>query len=235
MRNQWAGADNDPPRFCVAMRQGAAQNGAMTGPDDAFEQAWRARGASCIAGVDEVGRGPLAGPVVAAAVVLDPAHIPTGLGDSKGMRAQRRAELAALLPQVAHVALGAASVAEIDSLNIRQATFLAMRRALAALPVRPDAVLVDGRDLPPDLPCPGEAIIKGDARSVSIAAASIVAKEARDAQMRALDADYPGYGWAQNAGYPTQAHRAALLRLGVTPHHRRSFKPVHNILYQEKS
>ena len=122
---------------------------------------------------------------------------------------------------------------EIDALNIRQATFLAMRRAVEGLAIAPEALLIDGRDIPPGLPCHAEAIVKGDGRSLSIAAASIVAKEARDALMRQLDAENPGYGWAQNAGYPTKAHRDALLSLGVTPHHRRSFKPVHNILYQE--
>ncbi|NQZ73244.1 MAG: ribonuclease HII [Dinoroseobacter sp.] len=205
----------------------------MAGPDYSFETAWHARGITQVAGVDEVGRGPLAGPVVAAAVILDPVRLPAGLNDSKQVSAKNRALLAAELPKIATVSIAEASVKEIDALNIRQATFLAMRRAVEGLAIAPEALLIDGRDIPPGLPCHAEAIVKGDGRSLSIAAASIVAKEARDALMRQLDAENPGYGWAQNAGYPTKAHRDALLSLGVTPHHRRSFKPVHNILYQE--
>ena len=205
----------------------------MAGPDYSFETAWHARGITQVAGVDEVGRGPLAGPVVAAAVILDPVRLPAGLNDSKQVSAKNRAILAAELPKIATVSIAEASVKEIDALNIRQATFLAMRRAVEGLAIAPEALLIDGRDIPPGLPCHAEAIVKGDGRSLSIAAASIVAKEARDALMRQLDAENPGYGWAQNAGYPTKAHRDALLSLGVTPHHRRSFKPVHNILYQE--
>ncbi len=205
----------------------------MAGPDYSFETAWHARGITQVAGVDEVGRGPLAGPVVAAAVILDPVRLPSGLNDSKQVSAKNRALLAAELPKIAMVSIAEASVKEIDALNIRQATFLAMRRAVEGLAIAPEALLIDGRDIPPGLPCHAEAIVKGDGRSLSIAAASIVAKEARDALMRQLDAENPGYGWAQNAGYPTKAHRDALLSLGVTPHHRRSFKPVHNILYQE--
>ena len=205
----------------------------MAGPDYSFETAWHARGLGQVAGVDEVGRGPLAGPVVAAAVILDPDHLPPGLNDSKKVSAKNRALLAKELPRIATVSIAEASVEEIDALNIRQATFLAMRRAVEGLAIAPDALLIDGRDIPQGLPCQAEAIVKGDGRSLSIAAASIVAKEARDKMMRQLDAKFPGYGWAQNAGYPTKAHRNALLSLGVTPHHRRSFKPVHNILYQE--
>ena len=205
----------------------------MAGPDYSFETTWHARGITQVAGVDEVGRGPLAGPVVAAAVILDPVRLPAGLNDSKQVSAKNRALLAAELPKIATVSIAEASVKEIDALNIRQATFLAMRRAVEGLAIAPEALLIDGRDIPPGLPCHAEAIVKGDGRSLSIAAASIVAKEARDALMRQLDAENPGYGWAQNAGYPTKAHRDALLSLGVTPHHRRSFKPVHNILYQE--
>ncbi len=205
----------------------------MAGPDYSFETTWHARGITQVAGVDEVGRGPLAGPVVAAAVILDPVRLPAGLNDSKQVSAKNRALLAGELPKIATVSIAEASVKEIDALNIRQATFLAMRRAVEGLAIAPEALLIDGRDIPPGLPCHAEAIVKGDGRSLSIAAASIVAKEARDALMRQLDAENPGYGWAQNAGYPTKAHRDALLSLGVTPHHRRSFKPVHNILYQE--
>lgn len=192
------------------------------------------RGYACIAGVDEVGRGPLAGPVMAAAVVLDPAHIPDGLNDSKQVSAKRREALAETLWQVAEVGLGIADVAEIDRLNIRRAAHLAMLRALAALPRPADMALIDGRDLPDGLACPAQAIIKGDTKSLSIAAASIVAKVARDAEMARLSTQFPGYGWETNAGYPTKIHRAALLDIGVSPHHRRSFRPVHNILYQGK-
>ena len=207
---------------------------AMDGPDLSFETAWSAQGARWIAGVDEVGRGPLAGPVMAAAVVLDLEHIPLGLNDSKLLSAKKRALLVASLIEVAQIGIGSASVQEIDEVNIRQATFLAMRRAMANLPKVPDAALIDGRDVPHNLPCPAQAIIKGDGRSLSIAAASIVAKQARDALMIDLDAHYPGYGWNHNMGYPTKEQREALMRLGVSPHHRRSFRPVHNILYQEK-
>lgn len=171
---------------------------------------------------------------MAAAVVLDLNSIPDGLNDSKVVNAKRRALLVKQLIGAAQIGVGSASVAEIDEINIRQATFLAMRRALANLPVVPDAALIDGRDVPQGLPCPGQAIIKGDGKSLSIAAASIIAKQARDALMIALAEDFPGYGWDRNMGYPTSEHREALLRLGVSPHHRRSFKPIYNILYQEK-
>lgn len=199
------------------------------GPDFSFETQIGGR----VAGVDEVGRGPLAGPVTAAAVVLNPAAIPDGLNDSKKLTARKRTALLETLLASAEVSLGWATVEEIDALNIRNATFLAMTRALAGLaPV--EHVLVDGNALPPDLPCPATTIIKGDGRSLSIAAASIAAKVGRDAHMMALSRQFPGYGWEKNAGYPTADHRQALLDLGVTPHHRRSFKPVHNILYQDK-
>ncbi|MDN5568798.1 MAG: ribonuclease HII [Paracoccus sp. (in: a-proteobacteria)] len=202
----------------------------MTGPDFSFEAAAIARGARFVAGVDEVGRGPLCGPVTAAAVILDPDDIPPGLNDSKKLTARRRNELAAWLMgncdwSVAHV-----SVEDIDRLNIYHASHLAMCRAVAGLKQRPCHVLVDGNKLPSDLGLPAEAIVKGDARSVTIAAASILAKVLRDRIMEDLAQQYPGYGWDVNAGYPTPAHKKALTELGVTPHHRRSFKPVHNIL-----
>lgn len=202
-------------------------------PDLAHETAARARGFLRIAGVDEVGRGPLAGPVTAAAVILDPSAIPRGLRDSKALSPARRQALANEIRARAHVGLGYASVAEIDEVNILNATFLAMRRALAALPVAPDYALIDGNRLPPALPHPSETVVKGDARSLSIAAASIVAKVERDAIMAQLSQDYPGYGWQANAGYPTRAHVAALKSLGVSPHHRRSFAPVRNILCED--
>lgn len=204
-------------------------------PDDHFESAARARGLLCIAGLDEVGRGPLAGPVTAAAVVLDPALIPEGLRDSKTLSPARRAALAAELAEVAEVSIAHASVEEIDRLNILQASLLAMERAVAGLRHPPDHCLIDGNKIPQGLQGKAEAIVKGDARSLSIAAASIVAKVARDRIMVDLAQQHPGYGWESNAGYPSAQHLKALLDLGVTPWHRRSFKPVHNILYQDKS
>ena len=204
-------------------------------PDYSFELAAQARGLMRVAGTDEVGRGPLCGPVTAAAVVLDPAHIPAGLNDSKKLSAKRRAELAAEIMASADWCVAHASVEEIDALNILQASHLAMCRAVAGLRRAPDHVLVDGNRLPRDLGLSAEALVKGDGRSVSIAAASILAKEARDALMVDLAQQYPGYGWEKNAGYPTKDHLEALLNLGVTPVHRRSFKPVHNILCQDKS
>lgn len=183
-----------------------------------------------IAGVDEVGRGPLAGPVTAAAVRLDPGNIPEGLNDSKKLTAKRREVLAEALSFCADVSIAHATVAEIDEINILQATYLAMRRAVAGLAQPPDHLLIDGNRTPAGLPCPATTLIKGDSLSLSIAAASIVAKVARDRIMADLDTKFPGYGWKTNAGYPTKAHRVALESLGVTPHHRRSFAPVHNIL-----
>lgn len=204
-------------------------------PDYSFELSAQARGLIRVAGTDEVGRGPLCGPVTAAAVVLDPARIPAGLNDSKKLSAKRRAELAAEIMVSADWCVAHASVEEIDALNILQASHLAMCRAVAGLRLAPDHVLVDGNRLPRDLGLSAEALVKGDGRSVSIAAASILAKEARDALMVDLAQQYPGYGWERNAGYPTRDHLEALLNLGVTPVHRRSFKPVHNILCQDKS
>ena len=206
-----------------------------TAPDFSFEQAAFARGARTVIGVDEVGRGPLAGPVTAAAVRLDPARIPAGLNDSKKLGARRREAIYAELIEVADVSVAHASVEEIDRINILAASHLAMCRAIAGLPARADLALIDGNLLPKDLPCAGEAIIKGDARSLSISAASIAAKICRDRIMVDLAQQHPGYGWETNAGYGSKAHMEVLRNLGVTPHHRRSFKPVYNILYQEKS
>ena len=183
-----------------------------------------------VAGVDEVGRGPWAGPVTACAVVLDPAKIPEGLNDSKKLTEGRRDVLAEQIEAVADVSIGWASVEEIDTLNIRQATFLAMRRAIDGLAQAPTHALIDGNAIPPDLPCPATSVIKGDGRSVSIAAASIVAKVRRDALMKELAVMHPGYGWETNMGYGTAKHSAGLHDLGVTPHHRRSFAPIHKIL-----
>ena len=178
-----------------------------------------------LAGVDEVGRGPLAGPVVAAAVVLDPKRVPQGLSDSKALTALRREELFAEILKTAQVGVASVSHTEIDAINIRQASLLAMCRALAALPCSPDLALVDGND-PPRLPCGVEAIVKGDATVASIAAASIVAKVFRDGLMRRLGDLYPAYGFETNAGYSTAAHLAALADHGPCPFHRKSFSPV---------
>lgn len=205
----------------------------MTAPDFHVETDLIAAGHACIAGVDEVGRGPLAGPVTAAAVILDPARIPPGLNDSKKLSAARRSALFTVLMGMATVSVAHASVTEIDDLNILRASHLAMQRALAGLPCAPDIALIDGPLIPPGLPMPTRALIRGDAISLSIAAASIVAKVARDAIMVDLAQQHPGYGWEKNAGYPTRAHLVALQNLGLTPHHRRSFAPVRNILYQE--
>lgn len=190
---------------------------------------------SVIAGVDEVGRGPWAGPVTACAVVLDPANIPDGLNDSKKLSAARRAAMARDILASAAVSVAHASVAEIDRLNILQASLLAMRRAIGGLPRAAQFALIDGNRIPADLPCPAEAIVKGDGISCSIAAASIVAKVTRDEIMVALAQQFPGYGWEQNAGYGTKLHQQGLRNLGVTPHHRRSFKPIHNILCEEQT
>lgn len=186
-----------------------------------------------IAGIDEAGRGPWAGPVVAAAVILDQAALPAalagGLDDSKKLSAARRDELFALLPGFARIGVGRAEVDEIDRLNILQATFLAMTRAAAALDVPPDLALVDG-NRPPALACAVRCVVGGDGRSLSIAAASVVAKVTRDRVMTELARRHPGYGWERNAGYGTAEHQAALARLGPTPAHRRSFRPVAALL-----
>jgi ribonuclease HII len=205
----------------------------MSAPDYALEEAALRAGARVIAGVDEVGLGPLAGPVTAAAVILEIGRIPEGINDSKKLSPKRREILAQEIMAGCDWAVGHASVEEIDALNILRASHLAMCRALAGLRQRPDLALVDGNLLPRDLPMPGQAVVKGDARSLSIAAASLVAKLLRDRIMVDLAQQHPGYGWEVNAGYPTKAHRQALLDLGVTPYHRRSFKPVHNILCKE--
>jgi len=183
-----------------------------------------------LAGVDEVGRGPLAGPVVTAAVILDPDRPIAGLNDSKRLSEKKR-EL--LYDQIKERALAwciaRADVAEIDSLNIFHATLKAMERAVAGLPMAPEYVLVDGNRCP-DWHWPGEAVIQGDGRVAAISAASILAKVSRDREMAVLDQQYPGYGLAGHKGYPTKAHIAALAELGVTPLHRRSFKPVRDAL-----
>ena len=205
------------------------------GPNFDLEREAMAAGHAIVAGVDEVGRGPLAGPVTAAAVILDPRCIPEGLDDSKKLSAKRRQALHDEIARVAQVSVAHASVEEIDDLNILRASHLAMERALAGLALSPAMCLIDGNMIPRNLKLPARAVIKGDALSVSISAASIVAKIRRDRIMWDLAQQFPGYGWESNAGYPSKTHKEALQNLGVTPHHRRSFKPVHNILYQEKS
>jgi len=178
------------------------------------------------AGVDEAGRGPLAGPVAAAAVILDPARPVSGLADSKVLTAARREALAgAIEAHAIAYAVCFVEAEEIDRLNILQATLIAMARAVAALAPAPGLALVDGNRCPP-LACTAHAVVAGDARVACISAASILAKVARDARMRALHLCYPEYGFDRHKGYPTADHRAALARLGVTPEHRRSFAPV---------
>ena len=182
-----------------------------------------------VCGIDEAGRGPLAGPVVAAAVILVAASLSRGLrhciDDSKKLDRAERENYAEQLWRCARIGIGAASVGEIDRINILQASLLAMRRALAALPAVPQLALIDG-NIAPELPCPSRTVVGGDGLSLSIAAASIIAKVTRDRLMRQLAMRYRGYGWETNVGYGTEAHRAALLTLGPTPHHRRSFAPL---------
>lgn len=187
-----------------------------------------------VCGIDEVGRGPWAGPVLAAAVILPPDHGIAGINDSKKLSAPKRRRLCAEILAIASVGIGAASVAEIDDINILAASHLAMCRAARNLPRNPAFALIDGNRIPNALPCPALAVIGGDGLSQSIAAASIVAKVTRDKIMADLALEHPGYGWERNAGYGVSAHRAALERLGVTPHHRRSFKPIHNMLCEER-
>jgi ribonuclease HII len=183
-----------------------------------------------VAGVDEAGRGPLAGPVVAAAVILPDRRIPRGIDDSKRVPPEKRAALYARILDVAVVGVGQASVEEIDSVNIRVATFLAMRRAVEGLGRIPEHVLVDG-DALPGLAVPATAVVGGDALSLSIAAASIIAKVTRDRLMAGLAEECPGYGWEHNMGYGTPEHCGALAKLGPTRHHRRSFAPVAQLVF----
>lgn len=200
-------------------------------PDLTMEHA-HARPGALVCGIDEVGRGPWAGPVVAAAVILDLSAVPEGIDDSKRLSARRREALLDQLVASARLGLGVASVAEIDAINILQASFLAMRRAVTAIGVIPSYALVDGAHVPPGLPCPAQAVVGGDARVLSIAAASVVAKVTRDRIMVALAQQFPGYAWEKNMGYGTQAHRDGLDRLGVTQHHRKSFAPIRKMLYR---
>ncbi len=198
----------------------------------AFDARYTARGFRCLAGVDEVGRGCLAGPVVAAAVVLPEGVALPGVNDSKQLSARQRVAAYGAIAQVARaIGVGQCSVEEIDRLNILHASLEAMRRAVASLteprtgaPLAPDLLLVDGNRCFPHPPAEAVCVVKGDATSLAIAAASIVAKVTRDRLMAALGAAHPAYGWAANAGYPTASHRAAIRTHGVTPHHRPSFR-----------
>lgn len=203
-------------------------------PDLHFEQEAREVGFAAVCGIDEAGRGPLAGPVVAAAVILPPDFELAGLTDSKKLTAAKREKLFAALMQDArvHKSIASATAAEIDELNILRATHLAMARAAQGLAAPPaDFALIDGLPVP-NFPLPSKSIVKGDSRSLSIAAASILAKVTRDRHMQELDARYPAYGFAKHAGYGTAAHLAALRTHGPCPEHRRSFAPVAQLLPQ---
>ncbi len=202
-------------------------------PDLHFEQAAHEAGFSCICGIDEAGRGPLAGPVVTAAVVLPEGYELAGLTDSKQLTAKKREKLFQQLMADERVqkSIAAATAAEIDELNILRATHLAMARAAQGLPQTPDFALIDGLPVP-NFPLPSKSIVKGDSRSLSIAAASILAKVTRDRLMTELDTQYPAYGFAKHAGYGTAAHLAALREHGPCPEHRRSFAPVAQLLAQ---
>ncbi|HXY58146.1 MAG TPA: ribonuclease HII [Methylocystis sp.] len=206
--------------------RGGEARGAASAPDFSTERRLSRRGLWPVAGLDEAGRGPLAGPVCAAAVILNPSRLPEGVNDSKALSAAAR-EIAfdRIMQSALAVSFSFVTAAEIDATNIRRASLLAMARSALSLALRPAYALVDGRDLP-DLACSGEAIVKGDAKSLSIAAASIVAKVVRDRLMRRLGEDYPEYDFAANAGYGTARHLAAIEAFGPTPHHRLSFAPL---------
>lgn len=183
-----------------------------------------------IVGIDEVGRGPWAGPVVAAAVILNPDDLPLAANDSKKLTARQREKLYPLILEKACVGIGEASVAEIDEHNILAATFIAMRRAVENLPVAPDFSLIDGNKIPKDWMTPAHAVVQGDGKVLSIACASIVAKVYRDNLMAKLAEQHPHYGWERNAGYGAPMHQQGLASHGVTPHHRRSFAPIAKLL-----
>jgi len=187
------------------------------------------QGLSPVCGIDEAGRGPWSGPVVAAAVILDVDNIPDGINDSKKLIPAQRNEIFNAIKHTSHVGIGIVGVSDIDRLNILQATFLAMRKAVANLKIAPAVALIDGTGKPA-LNCEMQTLIKGDQRSVSIAAASIIAKVTRDRIMENLALQFPHYGWERNKGYGTKAHRAGLASHGVTKHHRTSFKPIQALL-----
>jgi ribonuclease HII len=200
-----------------------------------YEQHFQTLGHTMVAGVDEVGRGPLAGPVTAAAVIVPAkeslrAYLLKHAGDSKTIAAPKRAELSQLIRSECIWSLGWATVEEIDAVNIRQATFLAMTRALQGLATPAHAAVIDGLDVPPQFSIPATSVIKGDAVELAISCASLVAKVARDEHMAQLAQAHPHYSWHSNAGYGSAAHLKALRQFGVTPHHRRSFAPVKAVL-----
>ncbi len=203
----------------------------QAGPCLTHEKILMRRHGAPIAGIDEAGRGPWAGPVVAAAVILDVSHVPEGLNDSKKLSEARRDDLYALIISSAHVGVGIADVARIDRDNILQATLWAMGQACKALPRTPATALIDGNKCPV-LDCPAYPLVKGDALTLSVAAASIIAKVTRDRIMAELAKTHPGYAWERNKGYGTRDHSVGLNQLGVTIHHRRSFKPVQAVLTQ---
>lgn len=218
---------NDSPKIAAKKSVGRKQSFVLPDvPNFDFERRLHRQGHKYVAGVDEAGRGPLAGPVVAAAVILNPKAIPEGLNDSKKLSEAKREILFEQIVACAHVSFCAQPPAVIDDINILQANLRAMRNCVARLPVKADFALFDGRDVPKDIPCPGEALIKGDARSLSIAAASIIAKVTRDHIMRRIDHFYPEYGFASHKGYGAKAHLAAIEAHGPTPHHRMSFAPL---------
>ena len=198
-------------------------------PDYSIEARFLAQNGGPIAGIDEVGRGPLAGPVLAAAVILNRECIPEGLNDSKKLTMRAREKLFARIMEIAVIGVGEASVDEIDRINIRRATHLAMARAVDALSEKPVFAIVDGNDAPA-LTCPCDTIVGGDGRAVSIAAASIIAKVTRDRMMMRLHEDHPGYGWRTNMGYGTKEHLEGMQKLGITPHHRKTYAPVYQML-----
>ena len=198
----------------------------LIAPDDAMERAAIESGLYPVAGTDEAGRGPLAGPVVAAAVILEPGHGLEGLNDSKLLTPARREALYDAILARAIVSIASSGAGRIDLTDIRKASLDAMRRAVLGLPTRPALVLADGRDVPPGLPCAGRAVVKGDQRSLSIAAASIVAKVTRDRMMARAENSFPGYGFAAHAGYATSVHRDAIRLIGPCRLHRMSFRPL---------
>jgi len=200
-------------------------------PDLSFELAH----SGIVCGVDEVGRGPWAGPLVAAAVVLDRTDIPEGIRDSKTLTERRRTAIAALLHETAACGIGMVEASELDRIGLTAANDLAMARAIAALPVKPDFALTDGKRAPKGMPCPARPVIKGDGKSLSIAAASIVAKVHRDALMTVLALRHPGYAWETNKGYGTRAHAEGLAKLGITCEHRRCFRPVRELISEENT
>lgn len=202
------------------------------GPDFSNEARQMKRGIEFVCGVDEAGRGPLAGPVTSAAIILRSGTIPEGLDDSKKLNQARREQLFECLLKQAIVSVAHVSAPVIDLINIREASLLSMKRAVEGLAIAPGHALIDGNAIPENLPCPASALIRGDGRSLSIAAASIIAKVMRDRLMKRADGIYPGYGLATHKGYPTAAHRKAINRLGPCTLHRRSFAPLRDACYK---